>query len=105
MLRDSKAKVIHPQSNSRSAQSLPNVPATPPRLELTVALSPLQEFGSGNESVFNFGKPQRVAPRDRILFLKQFVIAADMPDDHTARSHRRERQAYAELTDSEDDLD
>ena len=61
--------------------------------------------GSGNESVFNFGKPQRVALRERILFLKQFVIAADMPDDHTARSHRRERQAYAELTDSEDDID
>jgi len=47
----------------------------------------------------------RVAPRERILFRKQFVAAADMPDDHTERSHRRERQAYAELTDSEDDLD
>ena len=42
----------------------------------------------------------RVAPRERILFLKQFVIAADMPDDHTARSHRREREAYAQLIDS-----
>ena len=37
----------------------------------------------------------RIAPRERILFLKEFVIAADMPDDHTARSHRREREAYA----------
>ena len=44
----------------------------------------------------------RIAPRERILFLKQFVIAADMPDDHTARSHRREREAYAQLIDSEE---
>jgi hypothetical protein len=28
-------------------------------------------------------------------FLKAFVMAAQMRDDHTARSHRREREAYA----------
>jgi transposase-like protein len=39
----------------------------------------------------------RIAPRERIQFLKEFVIAADMPDDHTARSHRREREAYSQL--------
>jgi len=44
----------------------------------------------------------RIAPRERIQFLKEFVIAADMPDDHTARSHRREREAYAQLMDSEE---
>jgi len=25
-----------------------------------------------------------------------------MPDDHTARSHRREREAYAQVIDSEE---
>jgi hypothetical protein len=39
----------------------------------------------------------RIAPRERIQFLKEFVIAADMPDDPTARSHRREREAYSQL--------
>jgi hypothetical protein len=42
-----------------------------------------------------------ILANDSILFLKQFLIAADMPDDHTARSHRREREAYAQLIDSE----
>jgi hypothetical protein len=65
----------------------------------------LQEPSAEMKASFSFGEPQRVARRERILCLKQFVIAADMPDDHTARSHRRERKAYAELTDSEDDLD
>jgi hypothetical protein len=44
----------------------------------------------------------RIAPRERIQFLKEFVIAAEMPDDHTARSHRREREAYAQLMDPEE---
>ena len=39
----------------------------------------------------------RIAPRERIQFLKEFVVAADMPDDHTARSHRREREAYSQI--------
>jgi hypothetical protein len=64
-----------------------------------------ERFCRDNLNYLIFMVGGRVAPRERILFLKQFVIAADMPDDHTARSHRREREAYAELTDSEDDLD
>ena len=64
-----------------------------------------ERFCRDNLNYLIFMVGGRVAPRERILFLKQFVIAADMPDDHTARSHRRERQAYAERTDSEDDID
>jgi hypothetical protein len=64
-----------------------------------------ERFCRDNLNYLIFMVGGRVAPRERILFLKQFVIAADMPDDHTARSHRREREDYAELTDSEDDLD
>ncbi len=45
----------------------------------------------------------RVPPRERFLFLRQFVIAPAMADDHTARSHKREREAYAQQMKSEAD--
>ena len=61
-----------------------------------------ERFCRDNLNYLIFMVGGRVAPRERILFLKQFVIAADMPDDHTARSHRREREAYAQLIDSEE---
>jgi transposase-like protein len=61
-----------------------------------------ERFCRDNLNYLIFMVGGRIAPRERILFLKQFVIAADMPDDHTARSHRREREAYAQLIDSEE---
>jgi hypothetical protein len=64
-----------------------------------------ERFCRDNLNYLIFMVGGRVAPRERILFLKQFVIAADMPDDHTARSRRREREAYAQLIDSEEMTD
>jgi hypothetical protein len=61
-----------------------------------------ERFCRANLNYLIFMVGGRIAPRERILFLKEFVIAADMPDDHTARSHRREREAYAQLMDSEE---
>ena len=61
-----------------------------------------ERFCRANLNYLIFMVGGRIAPRERIQFLKEFVIAADMPDDHTARSHRREREAYAQLMDSEE---
>ncbi len=56
-----------------------------------------ERFCGDNLNYLIFMVGGRIAPRERIQFLKEFVIAADMPDDHTARSHRREREAYSQL--------
>jgi len=64
-----------------------------------------ERFCPDNLNYLIFMVGERVAPRERILFLKQFVIAAEMPDDHTARSHRLEREAYAQLIDSDEMTD
>jgi hypothetical protein len=55
-----------------------------------------ERFCRDNLTYLIFMVGGRIAPRERIQFLKEFVIAADMPDDHTARGHRRERIAYRE---------
>ena len=51
-----------------------------------------ERFCRDNLNYLIFMVGGRIAPRERIQFLKEFVIAADMPDDHTARGHRRERE-------------
>jgi hypothetical protein len=56
-----------------------------------------ERFCRDNLTYLIFMVGGRIAPRERIQFLKEFVIAAEQPDDHTARSHRRERKAYEEL--------
>jgi hypothetical protein len=56
-----------------------------------------ERFCRDNLTYLIFMVGGRIAPRERIQFLKEFVIAADMPDDHTARGHHRERESYREL--------
>ena len=55
-----------------------------------------ERFCRKNHNYLIYEVGGRIAPRERIQFLKEFVMAADMPDDHTARSHKREREAYAQ---------
>ena len=55
-----------------------------------------ERFCRKNHNYLIYEVGGRIAPRERMQFLKEFVMAADMPDDHTARSHKREREAYAQ---------
>jgi hypothetical protein len=55
-----------------------------------------ERFCRKNHNYLAYEVGGRIAPRERIQFLKEFVMAADMPDDHTARGHKRERDAYAQ---------
>ena len=54
-----------------------------------------ERFCRKNHNYLIYEVGGRIAPRERIQFLKTFVMAAQMADDHTARSHKREREAYA----------
>jgi transposase-like protein len=68
-----------------------------------------ERFCRKNHNYLIYEVGGRIAPRERIQFLKEFVMAADMPDDHTARSHKRERDSYVQQmnpdADKEDDED
>ena len=68
-----------------------------------------ERFCRKNHNYLIYEVGGRIAPRERIQFLKEFVMAADMPDDHTARSHKRERDAYLQQmkpeAEDEDDED
>jgi len=55
-----------------------------------------ERFCRKNHNYLIYEVGGRIAPRERIQFLKEFVMAADMPDDHTARGHKRERDAYVQ---------
>ena len=55
-----------------------------------------ERFCRKNHNYLIYEVGGRIAPRERIQFLKEFVMAADMPDGHTARSHKRERDAYVQ---------
>jgi len=55
-----------------------------------------ERFCRKNHNYLIYEVGGRIAPRERIQFLKEFFMAADMPDDHTARSHKREHEAYAQ---------
>ena len=55
-----------------------------------------ERFCGKNHNYLIYEVGGRIAPRERIQFLKEFVMAAEMPDDHTARSHKREREAYVQ---------
>ena len=55
-----------------------------------------ERFCRKNHNYLIYEVGGRIAPRERMQFLKEFVMAAEMPDDHTARSHKREREAYAQ---------
>ena len=55
-----------------------------------------ERFCRKNHNYLIYEVGGRIAPRERIQFLKEFVMAAEMPDDHTARSHKREREAYVQ---------
>ena len=57
-----------------------------------------ERFCRKNHNYLIYEVGGRIAPRGRIQFLKEFVTAADMSDDHTARSHKPEREAYAQQT-------
>jgi hypothetical protein len=48
-----------------------------------------ERFCRKNHNYLIYEVGGRIAPRERIQFLKEFVMAAEMPDDHTARSHKR----------------
>jgi hypothetical protein len=64
-----------------------------------------ERFCRDNHNYLIYEVGGRIAPRERIQFLKEFVMAAEMPDDHTARSHKREREAYAQQMKPEGDDD
>ena len=55
-----------------------------------------ERFCRKNHNYLIYEVGGRIAPRERMQFLKEFVMAAEMPDDHTARSHKREREAYVQ---------
>jgi hypothetical protein len=66
-----------------------------------------ERFCRENQNYLIYDVGGRIAPRERIRFLKEFVAAADMPDDFSARGHKRERHAYARQMsmDAEDNSD